>query len=422
MDVAVTVGKQVRPRVTLSLLSVQHALIHGQSALYPLVYLAVIDEFGVSAASIVILSTIGSISSGFLQYGFAALTRRFRRRSLLGSGGLVMGAATAAQAFAASFPPFAVFNIVSRIGGSPQHPVGNALLAEQFPPTRIGSAIAVHVAGGNIGTVFVGFAAALTIGLIGWRGAVLALGSVAVVVAIAILIAVREAPPSDADRTAAETPVRHLYRTVLVDRDLRWVYAAAVLGGGSRGLGVLNIFVPLYLAEAVGLDAATIGLMYGVLLRPACPGRSSPAGCRTASDGSRVIIGVYLGGAASIALFVLAGQNIVWLWAGIIALSLFSFVESPQLQALLADVTAQALRDAAFSTYFALAFGVGSMWGIVYGAVIDIAGQGDQGGGLTTVFWLMAMASILAALATLKIRIPRDRGTYATTEPAVSAS
>ena len=412
VDVAVTVGKQVRPRVTLSLLSVQHALIHGQSALYPLVYLAVIDEFGVSAASIVILSTIGSISSGFLQYGFAALTRRFRRRSLLGSGGLVMGAATAAQAFAASFPPFAVFNIVSRIGGSPQHPVGNALLAEQFPPTRIGSAIAVHVAGGNIGTVFVGFAAALTIGLIGWRGAVLALGSVAVVVAIAILVAVREAPPSEADRTAAETPVRHLYRKVLVDRDLRWVYAAAVLGGGSRGLGVLNIFVPLYLAEAVGLDAGTIGLMYGVLLAASVPGPLVAGWLSDRVGRKPVIIGVYLGGAASIALFVLAGQNIVWLWAGIIALSLFSFVESPQLQALLADVTPRHLRDAAFSTYFALAFGVGSMWGIVYGVVIDVAAQGDQGGGLTTVFWLMALASILAALATLKIRIPEGRGTY----------
>ena len=133
-----------------------------------------------------------------------------------------------------------------------------------------------------------------------------------------------------------------------------------------------------------------------------------------------MIIGVYLGGAASIALFVLAGQDIVWLWVGIIALSLFSFVESPQLQALLADVTPRHLRDAAFSTYFALAFGVGSMWGIVYGVVIDLASQGDQGGGLTTVFWLMALASILAALATLKIRIPKGRGTYATPEPAVS--
>ena len=116
-----------------------------------------------------------------------------------------------------------------------------------------------------------------------------------------------------------------------------------------------------------------------------------------------------LAGAASIALFVLAGSDIVWLWAGIIALSLFSFVESPQLQALLADVTPRHLRDAAFSTYFALAFGVGSMWGIVYGIVIDAGTKGD-GNGLTTVFWLMAVASILAALATLRIRIPKHNG------------
>ena len=144
---------------------------------------------------------------------------------------------------------------------------------------------------------------------------------------------------SEADRIAAETPVRHLYRTVLVDRDLRWVYAAAVLGGGSRGLGVLNIFVPLYLDQVLGLDAGTIGLMYGVLLAASVPGPLVAGWLSDRVGRKPVIIGVYVGGAASIALFVLAGQNIVWLWAGIIALSLFSFVESPQLQALLADVT-----------------------------------------------------------------------------------
>ena len=50
MDTAIGARPRIRPRLTLSLLSVQHALIHGQSALYPLVYLAVIDEFGVTAA------------------------------------------------------------------------------------------------------------------------------------------------------------------------------------------------------------------------------------------------------------------------------------------------------------------------------------------------------------------------------------
>ena len=68
----------IRPRLTLGLLSVQHALIHGQSALYPLVYLAVIDEFGVTAATVVILSTIGGIASGLLQYAFGVLTRLLR--------------------------------------------------------------------------------------------------------------------------------------------------------------------------------------------------------------------------------------------------------------------------------------------------------------------------------------------------------
>ena len=240
----------------------------------------------------------------------------------------------------------------------------------------------------------------------------------AVVVAIAILIAVREAPPSEADRTAAETPVRHLYRKVLVDRDLRWVYAAAVLGGGSRGLGVLNIFVPLYLAEAVGLDAGTIGLMYGVLLAASVPGPLVAGWLSDRVGRKPVIIGVYVGGAASIALFVLAGQNIVWLWAGIIALSLFSFVESPQLQALLADVHPEHLRDAAFSTYFALAFGVGSMWGIVYGVVIDVVGAGRPG--------RRAHHGVLADGAGVdpgrardaEDPHSRDRGTYATAELA----
>ena len=126
---------------------------------------------------------------------------------------------------------------------------------------------------------------------------------------------------------------------MLVDRDLRWLYLAAVLGGGSRGLGVLNIFVPLYLDQAVGLDTATIGLMYGVLLAASVPGPLVAGWLSDRIGRKPVIIGVYVGGAGSIALFVLAGKNIVWLWAGIIALSLFSFVESPQLQALLADVT-----------------------------------------------------------------------------------
>ena len=43
-------------------------------------------------------------------------------------------------------------------------------------------------------------------------------------------------------------------------------------------------------------------------------------------------------------------------------MGIFSFAESPQLQALLADIAPPSIRDASFAVYFTLAFGVGSLW------------------------------------------------------------
>ena len=51
-----------------------------------------------------------------------------------------------------------------------------------------------------------------------------------------------------------------------------------------------------------------------------------------------LIIGVYVGGAIGFVAFILAGSSLVGLWLGIVVMGLFSFAESPQLQALLADI------------------------------------------------------------------------------------
>jgi MFS family permease len=82
-------------------------------------------------------------------------------------------------------------------------------------------------------------------------------------------------------------------------------------------------------------------------------------------------------------------------------MGLFSFAESPQLQALLADIAPPSIRDASYALYFTLAFGVGSLWVALYGVVIDLAGETA---GLPIVFGLMAVTFVLAALATLPIR------------------
>src|SRR5487761_2599548 len=384
----------VRPQWSLWLLSIAHAVNHAQAVVLPLIYLKITDDFHVG------VDTIAFLAAGVVQLSFASLTRLVSRRRLLGAGGLLFGGGFVAQAFASGFPTFAISNILSRVGGAPQHPVGNGLLAEQFPPERRGFAISAHISGGNVGTVVVALLGAPIIAAFGWRGAAIVFGIPALAIAIAILLLVRE---RGTDRAAAVAggSVRDAYRAIARDRDLRWLYLTSILGGGGRGLGVVNLFVLIYLTKVIGLGESLSGLMYGALIVFSVP-MPLVAGWLSDRIGRKpLIVGVYLGGAIGFVVFLASGSSLVGLWAGILLMGLFSFAESPQLQALLADIARPSIRDATFALYFTLAFGVGSLWVAIYGAIIGAAGNAT---GLPIVFMLMAVTFVLAAAGTLPIR------------------
>ena len=398
--------RPINPDVTLWLLSIAHAVNHAQAVVLPLIYLRIIAEFGVTESQVAYLAAIGAFASGVVQLSYAKLTRVVSRRVILSAGGVLFGAGFAAQGLTGSFVPFGLVNVVSRIGGSPQHPVGNGLLAAQFPESRRGFAISAHISGGNVGTVVVAVFGAGLIAALGWRWAVVLFGLPAVVIAIAILLFVRETGDDRAE-AISHGSVRESFVTVLRDPAHRWVYLASVLGGGGRGLGVVNLFVLLYLTAVIGLPSGTTELMYGGLIVLSVP-MPLVAGWLSDRVGRRpVIIGVYVGGAIAFAAFLLAGSSVALLWLGIALMGLFSFAESPQLQALLADIAPPTVRDTSFALYFTLAFGVGSLWTALYGALIDVLGERN---GLPVVFWLMAISFVFAALAVVPIREPARRG------------
>jgi MFS family permease len=399
---------EIHPERTLWLLSIAHAVNHAQAVVLPLMYLQIISEFHVTESQVAELTAIAAFASGIMQLSYAKLTRLVSRRTILGTGGVVFGTGFAAQGLTNAFLPFSVVNIVSRVGGSPQHPVGNGLLAEQFPEDRRGFAISAHISGGNVGTVIVVALIAIGfLGTLGWRAIALLFGVPAVVIAIAILLFVRE---TGSDRAAARAhgSVANAFRAVLRDHDHRWIYLVSVLGGGGRGLGVVNLFALLYLTSVLHLPASTTDPMYAVLILLSVP-MPLIAGSLSDRIGRRpVIIGVYIGGAIAFAVFLLVGSSTVGLWIAIVLMGLFSFAESPQLQALLADVAPPELRDTSFSLYFTLAFGVGSAWVYLYGVLIDPDALGPLIG-LPIVFVLMAVSFVLAALAVIPIHEPRTR-------------
>ena len=389
----------VRPMRTLWLLSIAHAVNHAQAVLLPLIYLEIINEFHVSIPEVALLAGLSSFAAGMVQLSYASLTRHVPRRALLGLGGILFGGAQTLLALVPNFLSFGGLLVASRIGGSPQHPVGNALLAEQFPPNRRGFAISAHIAGGNVGTVVVPLLGAWLIAGVGWRWTLVLFGIPAVLIALAILALVREAG-SDRAAARAQGSVRDAFRTILHDRDLLWLYLSSILGGGGRGLGVVNIFVPLYLAKVVGLDAGTVALMYALLVVFSVPAPLVAGWLSDRFGRKPLVVSVYVAGAIAFGVFVAVGSSPIGLWAAIVLLGLFNFAESPQLQALLADIAPAGIRDASYAAYFTLAFGVGSLWVAVYGGVVQAFGETA---GLPLVFGLMGVAYLLAALSVLPI-------------------
>ncbi|MHB8399631.1 MAG: MFS transporter, partial [Candidatus Limnocylindrales bacterium] len=390
----------VHPTRSLVLLVIAHAVNHAYAVLLPLIFLMIIDEFHVTEGQIAYLAAFGSVASGLVQLSYASLTRIMSRRALLGIGGIVFGGGFAAQALAGSFGAFAIPNVLSRIGGSPQHPVGNGLLTEQYPPERRGFAISAHIAGGNVGTVVVALIGASMLAAYGWRTTSVLFGIPAIVTAVLIMVLIRE---RGTDRAAAlaHGSVRDAFRQVFRDRDLRWLYLTSVLGGGGRGLGVANLFALIYLTKVIGVGAATAGLMYGVLIVFSVPTPLIAGWLSDRLGRKPIIIGVYIGGAIGYAAFLLAGSSIVGLWVGLVIMGSFSFAESGQLQALLADIAPASVRDASYAAYFTLAFGVGSLWTALYGVIIDGLGPTT---GVPIVFGFMAATFLVAATTTFPIR------------------
>ena len=385
----------MRPRLTLVLLALAHAAIHAQSALMPLVYPIVIVEYGLNERDIGTFIAITTAVGGAMQLSYGFLTRYVARPALLAGGQILFGTSLLVSGLSHSITQLLAAISVARIGASPQHPVGNALLSDLYPTERRGFAISAHISGGNVGTILVPFVGGALLLAVGWQTTLALFGIPALIIGLLLALFVRE-DQAYRERARASGSFLGQLREVVGRRDLRLILGASLVAAGGRGLDIVAPFMVLYLSGPLGLDQGTVRVLYALLLVGAVVG---PILAGTLSDRfgrRRTLVTYYLASAVGIVAFMAAGANLLLLVPLLLPFGTAVFSESPVLQAYLADRATGPMRDMAFAVYFTFAFGIGAFWAFIIGFVANAFGY-------PAAFSIMA-ASYVAAAAPARCR------------------
>ena len=390
-------SSRTRPGLTLALIATAHAAIHAQSALMPLVYPIVSVEFGLDTRDIGIFIAITTAVGGSMQLAYGFLTRYVARPALLAGGQVIFGTGLLIGGLAQSIGQLLGAISVARIGASPQHPVGNALLSDAYPEERRGFAISAHISGGNIGTILVPFVGGALLIAVGWQTTLALFGIPPLIIGVLIAIVVREDRADYRERVRASGSAREHLRAVLGRGDLRLILGASLVAAGGRGLDIVAPFMVLYLAGPLGFDSTTVNLLYALLLVGAVVGPIIAGILSDRFGRRRTLVAYYLASAVGIVAFVLAGANLLLLVPLLLPFGTAVFSESPVLQAYLADRATGPIRDMAFAVYFTFAFGIGAFWAFVVGSVAATFGY-------PVAFGLMASSYIAAAILLVAVR------------------
>ncbi len=394
----------------LTLVSAAHAVIHAVTVLMPLIYPFIQKEYNLSYTQIGLIVAIPNAVGGFLQIVFGLLSRYILRKVMLGVGSILVGVSTFFTGTITGYWSLMLWSLLSRIAGAPQHPVGSSYLSDRFGRKRHGYALAWHVAGGNIGTLAVPLIAGPLLGMWGWRPVLYLAALPGILIGIAILILVHERGLLDRrvlqKKTIRQKGSRQLAMGLKVlvqplqNRTLAIIMVVSIVAAGGRGLGNVTTYVPLYFQNVLHLNSSVISVLFTILLLgsvlgPLLGGRLSDMA------GRRLMLLIFYGSSALTTLFflVVASPGMPF-WLIPLALILMGFAvyaESPLLQAYLADEASPAIRDTAFGLYFALAFGVGSVWSAILGWMIDHFG-------FDAAFLTMAFSYVVAGLVLLLIR------------------
>jgi MFS family permease len=217
------------------------------------------------------LGLLGGLAFAFfytlLGIPIAMWADRGSRKKIIALALLVWSAMTAVTGFATSFATLLLARIGVGIGEAGGSPPSHSLLADYYPPERRGFALGVYAAGIPIGGAIGALAGGWIGAYFGWRTAFLVVGLPGILLALAVLLTLREPRRGESEGDLAVGDAEKLggvIRFLLRLPSFRHLSFAAALHG-FYGYGAAN-FLPSFLARVHEVPLGLRGTLFAILL------------------------------------------------------------------------------------------------------------------------------------------------------------
>jgi FSR family fosmidomycin resistance protein-like MFS transporter len=343
-----------------------HALHDGYTDLIYVMLPIWQSEFGLGYAALGLMKTVFSGTLAGFQIPSGFLAGRLGAAPVLALGTALAGAGYVLAGFSHGVALLVAALLIGGLGAATQHPLASSLVAQAFAGPRSLKALGTYNFAGDVGKMTLPAAASLLFVILPWRPALMLLGGLGVLAALAIFAAVprlaAEAPAKGKEGDGASTGAAH-------SRGFPLLLSVGVIDSATR-MAFLT-FLPFVLT-AKGASLPTVGASLTL---------------------------VFAGGAAGKLVCAFVGARIgavttVWLTEAATAFGIVALVPLPLEPALLLlplvgvalngtssvlygsvpDLVEPARRPRAFGVFYTGTIGAGAVSPALYGALGDAIG------------------------------------------------
>lgn len=370
-------------------------LVLGTRMIYPVLLPYLRTSFDLSLTIAGLLVTVLWLGSAVGQLPGGILADRYSERLVMAAGSIIVAGALVVLVFAPV--PLALFGATLLVGlGQSLYPIARITLLSDIYPERIGSALGVTMATGDLGQTVLPPIAGVLAAAVAWQ---LGLGFMIPLllvtgIAIWVVLPVQTPTESGVDTLSVEAATRVLAEL----RQSNMAFIAFILFLYILVWQSFTGFYPTYLVEQKGVSTSVAGVLFslffacGVVVKPLAGSAYDRMGLRTALV--LVLVGTVVG------LFLLPFVGNVWLLVVVTALVSTMLGSGAVTQSFLADALSEEIRGTGLGVVRTTAATLGAVGPVIFGGIAD-RGYFDEG--------YLLLAAIMLAIILLTLRLPRSQ-------------